>query len=294
MTPRTRIRDARRTLHDAAGLLRAVVTTGGEQEFLGARWTDVALALSPPARKHGVARRLLSLSPHYVCVPSMHGTKLWPRASEIETELERNRRSRRALVRDLVLPRVSEKSVVLDYGCGPGFAAAAIADHTRWVSGADIARSILRCAAVLNQRPNLDYLQVVNGRTRGLHDQSVDFAYSFAVLQHLTRDACRGVVTEIFRVTKPGAQILLHVVLGHPGWRTESELFGDQSIAGRLRARFALRCFARERDDVIGLLREAGFDDIQVIPASELTDVQDDIREQHLVTAVRGHRHATN
>jgi ubiquinone/menaquinone biosynthesis C-methylase UbiE len=212
---------------------------------------------------------------------------LWPRASEIDAELERNRRSRGALVRDLVLPRVSASSVVLDYGCGPGWAAAAVADETRSVYGVDIARAILRCAEVLNQRPNVEYLQVVNGRVSGLHDSSIDFAYSLAVFQHLTRDACRRALSEIFRVTKPGSQVLLHVVLDHPGWRTETEWMADGSIAGRLRATFGLRCFTRDREEVVSLVRGAGFDHVEVTAASNLTDVEDDIRNEHVVTAAR-------
>jgi ubiquinone/menaquinone biosynthesis C-methylase UbiE len=280
-------RRAGEALHHAGEMLRTALTRRGEQDFLGARWTEIALDAAPRALRYRIARRLLSLSPHYVYVPSRHGMKLWPRAVEIEAELARNRRTRETLVHDLLAPRLPPESVVLDYGCGPGFAAAAVSKQARTVYGADIAPSILSCAALLNGRPNVEYLPVVDGKVQGLDDQSVDLVYSFAVLQHLTEHDCRQAFAEIFRVARRRSRILLHVILDAPDWPTEQEWFGDLSTSGRRRARYTLQCFTRPRDEMVSLVRDAGFDDIEVARASDLTDVQDDIRKQHIVTASR-------
>ena len=230
-------------------------------------WTDATLTVTP--RRFNTASR---------------GTQLWSRASEIEAELERNRRSRRTLVRDLLLPHISPHSVVLDYGCGLGFAAVAMAEETRSVYGADIATSILRCAELLNSRPNLKYLPVVHGTMAGLADE-----------RRLRLLVCRLPVPHP-RCQPSGARrdvqgeqartrILLHVAVDAPGWLTEKEC---SQIVRRAddRPRFALQCFTRGRDKMVSLIREAGFEDVEKMPASDLTTRR--------TTSGAAHRHSSS
>lgn len=285
---RVNLRDAaQRSAQRLANTFESAATLGGTQQFLGASWVNWMLTATPQHRRYAVARRLLSLSPHYIYVQNDFGTKAWPRPAEIEAELDRNRVSRAQLVRDLIAPRVSPTAVVLDYGCGPGYAAAATAERTKRVYAADIAAGVLRCAEVLHSRPNLKYVLMESGGLQGIPDATIDIAYSFAVFQHMTDQAAKQALGEIARVTRPDGTLLLHVIVAHPELQTEQEWFADRSVKSRLRARVSLHVFSRSRDQLLALVSAAGFRDVGIVPASTLTDVDDDVAHDTILTAKR-------
>jgi SAM-dependent methyltransferase len=255
-----------------AALGRAAAGTGG-QNFLGAPWVGWVVGSAPAAVKERVALRVLALSPHY----------FYDR--DIRAEAERNRLSRRALAHGLLAQYVRPADRIIDYGCGPGYLAAAVSRLVRRVDAVDISAGVLACARVLNGRPNVSYLTPA-----GLACQSepADLAYSFAVLQHL-RDADARLALELLASKlRPGGQLLLHFAEPGPGgWRSQADWEADTSAAGRLKLRYGLHCFGRTSGEMTELVAASGFTDITVAPVAaccaELDD--DDLRTQLLLSA---------
>lgn len=88
-------------------------------------------------------------------------------------------------------------------------------------------------------------------------------------------------------MTRRDGTLLLHVIIDHPELQTEREWFGDRSVNGRLRGRVSLHTLSRSHDQVVILVTEAGFRDLEIMPASTLTDVDDDIAIDMVLTAGR-------
>jgi SAM-dependent methyltransferase len=130
---------------DAVSALTCRATWGGSQNFLGARWVERVVDGAPESARERVALRFLALSPHY----------FYDR--DLVAEASRNRQSRQILADGLVVPHLAPDARVLDYGCGPGYLAAAVAGQAAHVAAVDISRGMLACARVLNGRPNVTY-----------------------------------------------------------------------------------------------------------------------------------------
>ncbi|MEQ7127291.1 methyltransferase domain-containing protein [Actinopolymorpha sp. B11F2] len=244
----------------------------GDQNFLGARWTSALAEHAPNPLRRPVALWLLSLSPHY-----FYGR-------DREAESERNRTSRQQLANEILLPKLHPDFDVLDYGCGPGYLAHAVAPHVRTVHAVDISRGALACARVLNPAPNVKYDTPDGFATSAA---MVDFAYSFAVAQHLTDDVLRTVLARIARSLRPNGLLYLHIVLDAPGWRKEASWRADTSLPGRMRMRVGLRCFARTEASVRAMVGQAGLTDVQIEPVAGRGASDDDIGSQHLLIARR-------
>jgi SAM-dependent methyltransferase len=260
---------------DAGSVVIARASWGGSQNFLGARWVEHLVDGSPAQIRQRVALRLLSLSPHYFY------------DGDIRAEAERNRRSRQALVDALIAPHLTSAARVLDYGCGPGYMAHAVADSVEHVDAVDISRGVLACARALNSRQNITY-QTPNGLRR--RQGMVDLAYSFAVVQHLTNEALVDMLGSLAVKIRPDGVLLLHfAVPGQGGWRTEAEWKTDQSIVGRAKLRYGLNCFGRSVGEMEGLVLSSGFTDVQVraLNGSITVPGGDDITQQHWLTARR-------
>src|ERR1700744_2209612 len=179
---------------------------GGSQNFLGARWVERMVTSAPaPAREQG-ALRFLSLSPHY----------FYDR--DIDAEHKRNRETRQILAGELIAPHVTSRSRVLDYGCGPGYLAAAVAEKAAHVDAVDISRGVLACARELNGRPNIDYRTPDEFRASG---GPGGVAYSFAMVQHLSTQVLEQVLAQLAAAVRPGVVLLLSVATAKHGYRTE-------------------------------------------------------------------------
>jgi SAM-dependent methyltransferase len=262
-------------VRDARNVLIARAASGGSQNFLGARWVEHLVGTSPATSRERVALRLLSLSPHY----------FYDR--DICSEAERNRRSRAALVDVLIKPHLTQRARVLDYGCGPGYMAHAVAEEAYHVDAVDISRGVLACAKVLNGRPNISYQtpdELRQGRT------IVDLAYSFAVVQHLRSEVLAEALSLLARKIHSDGVLLLHfAVPGQGGWRTEAEWKADKSVAGRARLRYSLNCFGRSTSEMEHMVLTSGFADVIIRPLSGTVTVPgcDDVTQQHWLTARR-------
>jgi len=205
----------------------------------------------------------------------------------LESEYERNIKSRQLIFDGFLAEHVRSESVCLDYGCGPGFLALATARRAEKVVACDISRGVLACAEAINPAPNIEYRMVeANGRIPA-DEGSIDLAYCFAVFQHVTDETMSAILSEFRRVLKPGARVVCHVIIERSSdrnWRSEAEWRADRSLKGRLRWQFGMRCFVRTRASFEALVDKAGLGIVRLVPIAELgVDLaQDDMVRQHL------------
>jgi cyclopropane fatty-acyl-phospholipid synthase-like methyltransferase len=261
--------------HDAKGVAVACMTWGGSQNFLGASWVAHLVENSPERIRQHIALRVLSLSPHYFY------------SSDIRAEAERNRQSRQALVEALLSPHLNPDARVIDYGCGPGYMARAVAARVRCVEAIDISPGVLACARVLNGSSNITYCTPTELRDTS---HKADLAYSFAVIQHMGTDVLSQMLELLARKLNPKATLLLHFAVPGPNsYRTEGDWKADHSLAGRMKLRYGLHCFGRSVCEMETLVRERGFADVTVQHLSGTLRVpgDNDIPQQHLLTARR-------
>ena len=258
----------------ASDVVISRATWGGSQNFLGAHWIERVVDNAPQAARERIALRFLSLSPHY----------FYDR--DLAAEAARNQRSRQILADQLIAPCLAPGARVLDYGCGPGYLAAAVAPLAGQVHAVDISRGVLACARALNGLPNITYQTPEEFRAGA---DPVDVAYSFAVVQHLRTDALAAVVALLSEAVRPGGLLMLHfAVAGEHGYRTEGQWLSDHSLAGRARLRYGLNCFGRSAAEMVDLVTSGGFTNVVARPLSgSLTIPGDDIPDQHLLTARR-------
>lgn len=266
----------RKLARDAVSTLTCRATWGGSQNFLGARWVERVVDGVPESVRERTALRFLALSPHY----------FYDR--DLAAEAARNRRSRQVLADEVVAPHLPPGARVLDYGCGPGYLAAAVAGRAAQVTAVDISRGVLACARVLNGRPNITYQTPAEFRAGG---GQVDLAYSFAVIQHLRTPVLEQVMAVLAAAVRPGGTVLLHFAMAENGYRTEADWLADGSLAGRVRLRYGLNCFARSAAEMTDLVTRAGFSGAVVEPlGGRIAIPGDDIPDQYLLTARRGER----
>lgn len=250
-------------------------TWGGSQNFLGARWVERVVDNSPVPVRERVALRFLSLSPHYFYDPDLKG------------EDTRNRRSRQIIADQLIAPHLTAQMHVLDYGCGPGYLAAAVAEKAARVDALDISRGVLACARVINWRPNISFQTPAQFQARK-GPARIDLAYSFAVVQHLRTGALGRMLDLLASSVRPGGLLMLHFAQVEGGWRTEEQWELDTSLRGRAKLRYGLNCFGRSPAEMTTMVEGRGFTDVTVRSlGGSLNSLDDDIREQHLLTARR-------
>lgn len=110
------------------------------------------------------------------------------------------------------------RGAALDFGCGPGRLARALAAHFRSSVGVDVSPRMIDTARGLNADvENCRFLAGPRALTE-LDDGSFDLVYSNLALQHVSdRDAVIGYVLEFVRVLAPGGlvafQLLTHIPL---------------------------------------------------------------------------------
>jgi SAM-dependent methyltransferase len=263
----------RKLAHDARNVMIQRATWGGSQNFLGARWVERVVNNCPIQARERIALRFLALSPHYFYDP------------DIQSEHARNRNSRQILADTLIVPYLTEQAHVLDYGCGPGYLAAAVADKAAHVDAVDISRGVLACARALNGRPNISYQTPDELVMRSV---AADVAYSFAVVQHLRTPVLTQMLSIVSRQVRSGGVLLLHFAVPGQVWCTEAEWLANRSLVGQVKLRYGLNCFGRSPAEMTNLVARNGFTDVSVQWLSGCANLPaDDIAEQHLLTARR-------
>ncbi|MBF0295239.1 MAG: methyltransferase domain-containing protein [Magnetococcales bacterium] len=173
------------------------------------------------------------------------------------------------------LPSLLAGCTVLDLGCGSGrdvyLASQLVGNHGR-VIGIDMTEAQLAVARAHLQsqmarfgydRPNVTFLQgyLEDLRSLGIEDDSVDVVISNCVL-NLSPDK-RAVFAEIFRVLRPGGELLF------------ADVFADRRVPAPLRADPVLHgeCLAGAmyREDFRRLLRDMGCLDYRVTASHPVT-----------------------
>lgn len=105
-------------------------------------------------------------------------------------------------------------STALDLGCGVGRMTRALARRFGTVIGVDVSDEMVRRARELhppNSYRNVRFAES-DGVSIALDDESVDFVFSYEVLQHMpSRDVILRTLAEIRRVLRPGGFALVHV-----------------------------------------------------------------------------------
>ena len=150
-------RAVRRTLRPAPGrrqprgwsVLQLALAGSRSHAFLDRRYVAPLLAVIPGRYRRPAALRLLGLSPHYWIY---QWCDFYPgeqtRSQVLWAEFHRNERSRVELADKLLRPYLPPAGTVLDFGCGPGFLARAVAGRSGRVVGVDVSRGVLACASV--------------------------------------------------------------------------------------------------------------------------------------------------
>ncbi len=103
--------------------------------------------------------------------------------------------------------------VVLDFGCGAGRLASALAERSTHVIGIDISEPMLRTAQQIvppSLRVNVSLI-ASSSSTLPLRAASVDIVYTSLVLQHMPSHLALGYVREFMRVLKPGGHALIQI-----------------------------------------------------------------------------------
>ena len=174
---------------------------------------------------------------------------------------------------------------MLDYGCVPGYLAAAVADKAAHVDAVDISCGVLACARVLNARPNVTY-QTPGQFSTG--NAEIDVAYSFAVVRHLRTETLQEVLSLLADKVRRCGVLLVHFAVPDQLWRTENGWLSDPSLTGRAKLRYGLNCFGRSVAEMAALVASSGFTYVEIPPVNETLSMPgEEITDQHLLTARR-------
>lgn len=266
-------------------LRMALILGGRRQSFLGARWVPFLVRHSPAPWKRAIALRLLALSPHYFYRQARPEYKAMKTRQFLEAECERNRASRRLICERILGPYLDSTAIALDVGCGPGWLARYVCERAKRVYACDISEGVLECAKVLNPAENLVYFLTGDGTFPAVPDDSVDLAYSFAVIQHVTDEVFGGILDGVYQKLKGGGRCVFHVVLSDAkGWRSESEWRSDSGIYGKIKWHYGLNGFYREQESVMATVLARHFVNPRVVKVRDLIQSHfDDIADQHLL-----------
>ena len=104
------------------------------------------------------------------------------------------------------LPPRQEGWTALEIGCGPGRLIRPMSRHFREIHGVDVAdRMVQLAAARLTGIPNAHVHVTPDSSLSLFPDESFDFAYSYAVFQHIpSREVVLHYLTEVGRILRPG------------------------------------------------------------------------------------------
>ena len=241
------------------------ITLGREpQNFLGAKWIGGFLKRVSKSKKRIWALRILSLSPHYFIFPDAPEYKGMSRDEYLQAVFEAAAESRENICRILLRPHLEKTSVVLDYGCGPGFMAKAVSSEVEKIYALDISTGAIACAKILNSAENIEYIVADETGLKNISDESLDAVYSYAVVQHLTDEILGIVLENCRRKLKPNGKLLLHIQLTDNIWQTEEKWKNDDSLKGKVKYKYGLHCFGRTEERNKEIVSKYGFGNVEI------------------------------
>jgi SAM-dependent methyltransferase len=119
------------------------------------------------------------------------------------------------------LQRPRTRHLAVDFGCGVGRLARALAARYAQVIGVDISPSMLEQARALNAHlPNVRFVENAQPRLDFLVDASVDFIYSTITLHHIPAPLQRTYIGEFLRALAPEGIAVFQIASGYSrDWR---------------------------------------------------------------------------
>lgn len=137
----------------------------------------------------------------------------WKKDWKEESFLESGEEDYQRLIADTLAPfdfNPAGKSA-LELGCGAGRMTASLARRFARVAALDISAEMLDRARGLHSGiRNVDWMRANGVDLAGVADGSMDFVFSYLVLQHLPKESLvRGYLREFFRVMSPGGLCLV-------------------------------------------------------------------------------------
>jgi SAM-dependent methyltransferase len=187
---------------------------------------------------------------------------------------------------ELGLPR--SHRAALDFGCGVGRLAPALASEFESYIGIDISEGMLERARSLHAGlDNASFVLNEAGDLEGFESGSFDGIFSFLVLQHMTsREMIRGYLAEMARVLAPGGLLAIQLITHIP-------------LVFRLRVRRRLYRVARKLGVGVDRAHRWGLQSM-VLTATPVGDVVDtfaaqgvEVRRHDTVRAAQGVRSTT-
>jgi SAM-dependent methyltransferase len=270
-----------------SGLKLYLIQGKTSQTFLDAKWIRFLLKNTPKKFRKTVALNVLALSPHYFL-----GEKTENKRNFLIREYKRSLSSRQLLYKHVVANYVSPGSVVIDYGCGPGFLAKIVAAKVRKLYALDISDGVLLCANTINHRENLNYLNVLKAGANSIPDNSIDLIYTFAVLQHVSAKLVDDIFRLFYNKLKDNGKALIQVQLPDPGWKTEEEWIADNSLVGKFKYKYGLNCFSNTISFYQEKLANNKLTFLTMVEMKELLPHSfDDIYNQQLIIAEKSPNH---
>lgn len=126
---------------------------------------------------------------------------------------------------------ISKDDDALDIGCGYGRLMYRTADRVRTVTGIDLHKGLLvKAGEILKDKPNTRLI-LCDGQSIPLEDNTITLAYSFSVMQHVTRSIVQKYLIDTIRVLKPGGRICFQFLAAPKGMRNiKPRLKKEQSV----------------------------------------------------------------
>lgn len=161
-----------------------------------------------------------------------------------------------ARLADEIMRSAPEKTkTVVEYGCGVGRIIGNIAAANR--IGVDASARMLDYGT--DRFAHVDFRQC-DGCSYPIEENSMDFAYSILVLQHMDAKDAASVVTDTHRVLRPGGKAWLQFsAFGEP-WTWDAEITRGVPMHGTL-------CYTREIVEQLAI--DAGFTKFEILEREE-------------------------
>src|SRR5215472_1278387 len=143
---------------------------------------------------------------------AFHYIASWKKEWNLESFLESGKRDYETLVAPVLarwgVPTTGE--CMLELGCGAGRMTSVFASRYRRVLAVDVSSEMLtRGAKIHSSLENISWLLVNGDNLAGVESSSVDFAFSYLVLQHMpTRVLAVKYISEMLRVLRPSGAFL--------------------------------------------------------------------------------------
>lgn len=121
---------------------------------------------------------------------------------------------KQSLFRNLILPHLHQKKIVLEIGAGYGRWSSLLATGVDTLFLVDLSSNCIEfCKKLFVGQSHIKYL-VNDGKTlSGIEDSSIDFVWSYDTFVHIDKNIIDSYLSEIYRVLHSGGCAIIH----HPG-----------------------------------------------------------------------------